>query len=169
MATEIRAAGNLGLNTIFYALSTVGDAVLTVAVGTLNPSGRTSVLFGSDLSDYFTPRDTSSEGSKVVGSITKDVVTTVVDKTAGEASVPSVFVRSSLEATGAVGSIVLDVADAGVRGAGQVGQLVAATAISTVGGVATDAVVATGTAVSKAVFDTVGTVASKASSVASKE
>lgn len=37
-----------------------------------------------------------------------------------------------------------------------------------VGGVATNAVVATGTAVTKAVLDTVGTVADKASHVASK-
>jgi hypothetical protein len=109
-----------------------------------------------------------AEGTKMVGTIAKDVVTTVMDKTAGETSKPAAFVRGSLDATGAVGSIVLDVADAGVRGAGQVGQVVFATAISTVGGVATDAVVATGTAVTKAVFDTVGTVADKASQVASK-
>ncbi len=109
-----------------------------------------------------------AEGTKIVGTITKDVVTTLVDKTAGETSKPAAFVRGSLDATGAVGSIMLDVANAGVRGAGQAGQVVFATAISTVGGVATDAVVATGTAVTKAVVETVGTVADKASRVVSK-
>jgi hypothetical protein len=65
-----------------------------------------------------------SEGTKLVGTIAKDVVTTVVDKTAGETSQPAAFVRGGLDATGAVGSIMLDVADVGVRGAGQVGQVI---------------------------------------------
>jgi hypothetical protein len=34
MTTEIRQAGTLGLNGIFFAVSEVGSAVLTVAVGT---------------------------------------------------------------------------------------------------------------------------------------
>jgi hypothetical protein len=37
MATEIRQAGTLGLNGIFYAVSEVGGAVLSVAVGASNP------------------------------------------------------------------------------------------------------------------------------------
>ena len=103
-----------------------------------------------------------------MGTIAKDVVITVVDKTAGETSKPAAFVRGSLEATGAVAGMMLDAADTGVRGAGQAGTVVAATVISTVGGVATDAVVATGTAVTKAVFDTTGTIAGKASDIISK-
>jgi hypothetical protein len=37
MSTEIRQAGTLGLNGICYAVSEVGGAVLSVAVGALEP------------------------------------------------------------------------------------------------------------------------------------
>lgn len=175
MATAIREAGTLGLNGIFYAASAVGGAVLTVAVGTPVPfplSMGAPLFSGSfataALMHFCTLTFFFAEGSKIVGTIAKDVVITVVDKTAGETSKPAVFVRGSLEATGAVAGMMLDAADTGVRGAGQAGTVVAATVISTVGGVATDAVVATGTAVTKAVFDTTGTIAGKASDIISK-
>jgi hypothetical protein len=45
------------------------------------------------------------------------VVTTVVEKTAGETSQTAAFVRGTLEATGSVGASMLDIADEGVRGA----------------------------------------------------
>ncbi len=109
-----------------------------------------------------------AEGSKIVGTIAKDVVVTVLDKTAGETSKPAAFIRGSFEATGAVAGMMLDAADTGLRGSGQASSVVAATMISTVGGFATDAVVATGSAVTKAVIDTAGTIAGKASDVISK-
>jgi hypothetical protein len=174
MASAIREAGTLGLNGIFYAASAVGSTVLTVAVGAPVPCPfRPAPLFSRSfaaavLSLFCTLTLCFAEGSKIVGTIAKDVVITVVDKTAGETSKPAVFVRGSLEATGAVAGMMLDAANTGVRGAGQAGTVVAATVISTVGGVATDAVVATGTAVTKAVFDTTGTIAGKASDIISK-
>jgi hypothetical protein len=103
-----------------------------------------------------------------VGGVAKNTLTTVIEKTAGETSRPAAFVRGALDATGAVGDAMLDAADIGARGAGEAGKLVAATAISTVGGVATDVVVATGTAVTHAVFNTVGTVSDRVSAVSSK-
>ncbi len=162
MATAVKEVGSYGLNGLFHSLSAVGGAVLTVAVGTLPASVW--------LHPHARASNTHSllDGTKFVGELTRVVVTTVVEKTAGETSQTAAFVRGTLEATGSVGASMLDIADEGVRGAGEAGKVVAATAVSYVGGVATDVVVATGSAVTQAVISSASAVGDKVSESLSK-
>jgi hypothetical protein len=163
MATTVKEVGAYGLNGLFHSLSAVGGAALTVAVGArhsasvwLLPHARASNTHAL------------SDATKFAGELTRVVVTTVVEKTAGETSQTAAFVRGTLEATGSVGASMLDIADEGVRGAGEAGKVVAATAVSYVGGVATDVVVATGSAVTHAVIISASAVSDKVSESLSK-